>query len=212
MACHVSVASLFTYYKHKCLSFPRAARWEANSDWQMGRGHPVNSQAGQGDIKTSFTGQLIIDRSSHLWPSCRIPFTISSGGNLSRCTFRVSLSNILLFFLSYKQVCPFNVRLSWQHWQRSVMSDVHECDCRPWCRGHNAVLPYDAHCVQLMQNTVVADRHQTSSAHENRNYSVLSFKLLWKAIIFQLFFHLNKTKPPQKSINSLACQKLLWTY
>lgn len=57
MVCHVSKASLFKYHKDKCLSFPCAVRWETNSDWQMGRGHPVNSHSGQGDIKTSFTGQ-----------------------------------------------------------------------------------------------------------------------------------------------------------
>lgn len=76
MVHHVSIALLLKHHKDKCLSFPCAVRFETNSNWQMGRGHPVNSHSGQGDIKTSFTGQLITGRSSHLWTSCRVTLTM----------------------------------------------------------------------------------------------------------------------------------------
>lgn len=50
---HVSTVSRSKYHKDECLSSPCACavRLETNSDWQMGRGHPVNSCTGQGDIK-----------------------------------------------------------------------------------------------------------------------------------------------------------------
>lgn len=65
MVWRISTASLSKCHKDECLSSPCAVRVETNSDWQMGRGHPVNIHTGQGDIKMSFTGQLIKGGSPH---------------------------------------------------------------------------------------------------------------------------------------------------
>lgn len=74
---------LIKYHKDKCLSFPSALTVEINSDWQMGRGHLVNRNSGHGDIKTSFSGQLITEESSHVQHghsaatfTCSIFFTV----------------------------------------------------------------------------------------------------------------------------------------
>lgn len=63
------------YHKDKRLSSPCAVRVETNSDWQMGRGHAVNSHTGQDDIKMSFTGQLTKEGSPHACTGSRVTFT-----------------------------------------------------------------------------------------------------------------------------------------
>ena len=94
---HVSTVSRSKYHKDECLSSPCACavRLETNSDWQMGRGHPVNSRTGQGDIKMSLNGQLIKEGSS---PTC-------AGSNdifmMQFCSLKMYLSSFLtnIYFL-----------------------------------------------------------------------------------------------------------------
>lgn len=76
MVWYVSTASPSKYHKDKCLSSPCAVRMETNSDWQMDRGHPVNSHTGQGDIKMSLTGQLIKEGSCSTCTGSRGTFTV----------------------------------------------------------------------------------------------------------------------------------------